>query len=215
MWILLITLGLASASLEATPQYPLWPNVFTQTFNETLYYPEFGNQTTTGTYYYDWTNQMYRIDRANGRFDRYCGLVGFRVLTNAPCSHIVVGGNRFLYYPNDGTCCFCCNAAQGCGMLKPTWLDNATFIDTEVHMGVQAYKWNKQGLQNNFYFETAVASPSSRVMLGIYQEPNDLMDFHKITYSVPSGIFDLPKTCSLKTVCPEISTCTAVRNASN
>ena len=66
-----------TAFAAATPEAPLWPNVFQQTFTETVKYPLKKLSTTTGTYYYDVSNPadlMYRIDRADGVNDRYCGL---------------------------------------------------------------------------------------------------------------------------------------------
>ena len=80
-------LNLAIAAFAvATPEPPLWPNVFQQKFTETVYYTGIGLTTTTGTYYYDVSNPddlMYRIDRANGMYDRYCGLSHH--LTPQPC----------------------------------------------------------------------------------------------------------------------------------
>jgi len=38
-------------------------------------YPVFGTFTTTGSFFYDWTNVRYRVDRADGKWDRYCGSV--------------------------------------------------------------------------------------------------------------------------------------------
>ena len=72
----LLTMAIATFAV-ATPEPPLWPNVFQQTFTETVKYPVKALATTTGTYYYDVSNPddlMYRIDRANGVNDRYCGL---------------------------------------------------------------------------------------------------------------------------------------------
>ena len=45
---------------------------------------------TSGKFFYDWTNKVYRVDRENGKGDRYCGSVW--KLTDTPCSHIVVEG---------------------------------------------------------------------------------------------------------------------------
>ncbi|CAG9322716.1 unnamed protein product [Blepharisma stoltei] len=203
MWILLVVAGVALAD----PIPPQWPNTFTQVFNETFATGSYGNQTTTGTLYYDWTTKSTRIDRANGRYDAFCGLNGFKILVDGPCSHIVVNGNRYLYYPKDHYCCYCCNSAQGCGSLNPTWMDNGTFLGTAPHNGVNAYGWLRTLQQDRYYYETAATQPSARVMLSIYEMGGDFKDFHAITYSVPSGIFDLPKECNIKLKCPETSVC--------
>ena len=209
MWQLIALL----ASAFAEPAYPLWPNQFTQTFNETtsLF---IGSHHTTGTYYYDWTNRKYRVDRANGRNDRYCGLNGVYMFFNTPCSHYVSEGKRYLYYPNRDHCCFCCDDAQGCGVLKPTWLEGAEYLGEEQHLGFNTYKWNQKGLQNNFYYETVASNPVKREMISLYQEPNDLMDFlNGRQNSVPAGALDLPDTCKDAKACSLFSTCSLVRHS--
>ncbi|CAG9322717.1 unnamed protein product [Blepharisma stoltei] len=209
MWTLLIVTGLALAD----PLPPQWPNTFTQSFNETFISTSYGNHTTNGVYYYDYTSQSTRIDRDNGRYDAFCGLNGFKILVDGPCNQFAVGGNRYIHYPKDHYCCFCCNYQQGCGPLYPTWMDNSTFLGTTMHNGVQAYAWDKMGNQPNYYYETVATQPSQRVMLGIYEMPDDFKDFHSISYSVPAGTFDLPKECSVKIVCPETSVCTQIRGS--
>lgn len=117
MWVFTLFINFVSSQ---QPLPPLWPTTFTQSFNETFVTTNFGNQTTTGIYYYDWTTQSTRLDRANGRFDEFCGQIGFKILENSSCIQYVVNSNRFVYFGNDDYCCFCCNAAQGCGSLFPT-----------------------------------------------------------------------------------------------
>ena len=87
------------------PSDPVWPDKFQQTFNETFYYPVIGTHYTTGKFYYDWKNKRYRVDRANGRFDRYCGFNGVKFFQDTPCSHIVVDGWRWMVYPEKKECC--------------------------------------------------------------------------------------------------------------
>jgi len=194
--------------------YPLWPDKFMQTFNETFKYPGSASHSTTGTFYYNWSNRTYRVDRENGRHDRYCGLNGAKIWRNTPCSHYVSNGDRYLYYPDLDECCYCCSSQHGCGILKPDWMNGGTFLDTEDHYGVSSYKWDKKGLQHNYYFETVAENSLERVMLGIYQEPNDYQDFH-LPRSVPDdSVFELPKNCNKKKPCDLLSTCTVVRLSS-
>jgi len=204
----LIILALVSAQ---TPLTPVWPNVFWQPFTETTSYPLIGSHSTTGSYYYDWTIQSYRIDRANGRYDRYCGLDGPYQFENTPCSQIVNNGNRYIYYSALNVCCFCCNAANGCGMLFPTWMANATYIDTEVHNGVQTYKWNKPGLQSNYIYETVGSVPVNRVTVSIYQVSDDDMEFGARSTTLPNGILNLPSICTLSKTC-STGACEALRS---
>jgi hypothetical protein len=200
---------LASVSAQ-TPQTPMWPNTFWQPFNETTKYSIIGTHSTTGNFYYDWTTKAYRVDRANGRYDRYCGLAGPYEFENTPCSHIVNNGNRFLYYSSLNKCCFCCNAANGCGMLFPGWMANATYIDTEIHNGVMTYKWDKKGLQDNFIYETVGSVPVNRVTVSIYQVSDDDMEFGARSLTLPAGILNLPSICNLNTNC-ETAACSALR----
>jgi hypothetical protein len=197
-------------ALAATPAGPVWPNTFWQPFSEKIYYGPI-EDSTTGTYYYDWTKLVYRIDRSNGQYDRYCGILSPYSFDKTPCTHYVVGGNRYLYYPDYKECCYCCNDTQGCGVLKPTWMQNATFIDTEVHNGVSTYKWDQKGNQDNFIYETVDPNPLNRVTVSLYQVPDDYMDFGSRSTSIPAGTFTLPSVCSLTKYC-ESAACVAVRD---
>lgn len=204
---------LAFAAAEVV-NYPLWPDTFVQTFNETFKYPGGSDHYTTGTFYYNWPGRTYRVDRVNGRYDRYCGFNGSKMWKNTPCSQYVSNGDRYLYYPDLKECCYCCSSEHGCGILRPDWMNGGTFIDTVSHIGVQSYQWDKKGLQHNYYFETVADVSLDRVMLGIYQEPNDYQDFH-----LPRGVplesdFTLPSICKKSDKCSLISTCSVVRHSS-
>ena len=188
---------------------PVWPNQFEQSFDETFTYPLVGTHTTKGKFFYDWTNKMYRVDRDNGHYDRYCGPV--YPFSNTPCSQIVTSGDRYLYFPQKDYCCYCCSSEHGCGILKPDWLSGASFIDYVTEQdGTVFEKWNKPGLQSNFYYATA----TDRIMKKIDQQPNDTQDFDvssfKSTISDPN-VFNLPAKCKKDFACPFISACTAVR----
>lgn len=115
----------------SAPTDPLWPNQFTQTFTEQM--NNLGlKYKTSGTYYYDYLNNQYRIDRDNGKGDRYCGTSIFQ---NIPCNHYVSNGDRYLHYPSKDICCYCCSSADGCGILKPTWLSGAQFLGETTYNG--------------------------------------------------------------------------------
>lgn len=55
-------------------------------------------------------------------------------------------------------------------------------MGTETLNGVQAFKWDKKGLQSNFYYETTEANPQDRVQLKTMQGTNDFMTFSKDTW---------------------------------
>ena len=104
---------------------PRWPDKWKATFNEKMTYPVIGSGETAGTMAYDVTSGQYIVDRANGKWDRYCGSVyKFR---NLRCTHYVSEGKRYLDFPEKNYCCYCCDAAHGCGILKPDWMSDAAY----------------------------------------------------------------------------------------
>ena len=192
--------------ISAVPHTPVWPDKFQQDFTETFYYPILGTHNTSGTYYYDWQNLRYRIDRENGRYDRYCGINGVKAFQNTPCSQLVLDGIRWVIYPEKKECCQCCDAGHGCGILKPTWMLGAQFLG-EIN-GV--YKWNKPGLQANYYYERA----SDRRLLQIDQVPNDIQYYDADSFATSikdeDDVFRLPAFCVKGKKCSLFSTCRAV-----
>ena len=197
-------LSFINASEDPTP--PVWPNQFEQTFSEQFVYG-FLKGTTKGRFFYDYTNRTYRVDRDNGKYDRYCGTIyKFR---DAACSHIVSGGNRFLYFPQKNYCCNCCNDEHGCGILKPDWLSGATFLGLETDAdGTVLEKWDKPGMQSNYYYST---HDENRIMRKIDQVPNDIQDFDVNSFYRgirDSKVFDLPSQCDPEFKCPFLSICT-------
>ena len=187
---------------------PVWPDQFTQTFTEKLTYPIIGTGVTSGVFYYNWTTKQYRIDRVNGKWDRYCGSVyKFR---NTPCSHFVNEGKRFLYFPEMNDCCMCCTDKGGCGILKPNWLDGSEYVGEQTSEdGTTQYQvFNQKGLQDNLaYFDKATG-----IMARIDQQPNDDQ-----TYSVSSfnpqfdqKVLELPTICQANKKCSMFSVCGAL-----
>lgn len=187
---------------QDSPLSPLWPNVFWQNFSETTQYNGIAPHFNLGTFYYNYYLPAYRIDRDNGRYDRYCGLTGPYANIDTPCTHIVVNGYRYLYYPAQNTCCYCCNATSGCGVVVPTWMSGAIYYGQEVHNGYQTYKWEVVGGQPNFIYETISSDPANRITVSLYQIPDDNMDFSLTRSGVlPDGVFNLPNICTLANTC--------------
>ena len=108
---------------------------------------------------------MYRIDRADGSKDRYCGLTNH--FKPQPCSQYVKDGDRYIHYPETDECCYCCSAAYGCGVLSPNWMTDAAYVGTATINGVETFQWNKAGLQDNFYFETNETNSADRIPIDI------------------------------------------------
>lgn len=210
--VICVLVTIVASKQQSDPESPpVWAAQFEESFEETLKYPILGSHTTSGKFYYDWTNKRYRVDRENGHYDRYCGSI--YAFSDTPCSHIVVEGDRYLYFPEKNYCCYCCSADHGCGLLKPNWLDGAQFEGMVTEEGDETVyeKWNKPGLQNNFY----LARASDRVMRKIDQVPNDIQTFDMASYYEgirDENVFNLPDKCSKQFTCPFLSVCSALRN---
>ena len=104
----------------------------------------------------------------------------------------------------------CCTAENGCGMLKPDWLSDATFIGYNTSTSVKYQVWDKKGLQDNFYWQV----DSTLEPYIIDQQPNDLMVFDVSTFKkgpVDPAVFALPSYCSKDHKCPLLSVCTVAR----
>lgn len=200
--LLALALALLLVTVCADDPTPYWFGQFTLEFNETTYL--LFTWKTTGTWYYDSSQLTEKIVRANGRGDRYCGSI--HPLTDTPCTHLVKEGRRYLIFPELSECCMCCTSEAGCGVLSPTWLQNATFQGVESIRGIEAYKWLVMGLQPNYYYSTANVA---QVPVELDQTPNDYMSLHHETFSplpVDPSIFDVPSDC--KPSCPLTSVCT-------
>ena len=149
------------------------------------------HDTTVGTYYYDWTNKRARTDRANGRVDRYCGTVKWG---NHACTQLVVDNTRYMIYPDSNYCCNCCSAEQGCGIVKPNWLETATFSKVVDGKTEKNNEWIIKGAQSNYYYETVSTGIPER----FFQDPDDDMTWDATTYKetiTDPSVFDLPKIC--------------------
>lgn len=195
-----------SARLHA-PSPPIWPNSFSINFTEST----LGAGDTNGTWLYDYTNLRQRLDRATGKFDRFCGSVDNR---DAPCSHLVTDGIRYLIWPTLQKCCGCCTDADGCGIVKPTWMidSKGTFsgtapLQTPVWSG-EADSWEITGNQPNYWF--VISGQDTPV--GFAQVPDDYQYFIPSSYlpdaTFSDSLFSLPSYCEPK--CTGINTCTLV-----
>ncbi|GBG67277.1 hypothetical protein CBR_g88566 [Chara braunii] len=178
---------------------PIWPPKFVIEFNETEYLGIFSLH-TGGKIYYDSTNQRSRIDRDVGRGDRFCGTVW--PIRRTPCSHVVVGGVRYLVFPEHRYCCQCCRASDGCGIRPRTWLANATYIGRENVEGYDCNKWKQTHKDTTNYWQVIADSTPMR----IYVEPRTQLTFRHDTFklmnSIDSDIFSLPHGYGCEQRCP-------------
>ena len=200
----------------AEPEHPRWPVKFMENFEEEFNYKIFSAIKTKGTFYYDAASNRYRVNRENGKGDRYCAFNGMKIFKDTPCDQYVdEKGDRYLHYPDLNECCYCCSAEHGCGILRQDWVSGATYVGEIEYNNLLAYKWDKKGLQSNFYIETASEDPLNRVMLNMDQQPNDIQVFDPETWSTSfdDSILDLPSICKKSNSCSLGSTCTAARHA--
>mmetsp|Transcript_74771 Transcript_74771/g.86811 ORF Transcript_74771/g.86811 Transcript_74771/m.86811 type:complete len:218 (+) Transcript_74771:19-672(+) len=208
---LLVFCAVLSVSF-ADPKPLTWPAQWSSNFSELATYPLIGGLNTTGAFYYDWTNKRYRIDRANGKFDRYCGSAYW--FRNTACNQYVVEGKRYIHFPEKDYCCYCCASEHGCGVLRPDWVSWGNFsgyVNSTEETPRLLQKWSLPGLQDNFYYATA---DDAAIPYEIDQLPNDFIYYKPETFrnTVDPSVFELPKQCSADTYCNTISTCTMARN---
>ena len=115
----------------AADEAPVLPDQYEVLFNETLKLFS-SNETTKGKMHYDWTNKREIVYREDGSHDKFCrSIIKFG---KTPCSHITVGGKRFIDFPNKKYCCYCCDSSHGCGVVRPDWMKikNASYSGMEV-----------------------------------------------------------------------------------
>lgn len=96
---------------------------------------------------YDAANTRSRTDRNDGSHDRYCAPE--KPFQSTACTHLVLGKDRWLVFPQENDCCWCCDASHGCGILTPDWLQrsNASYVGhLDSYRGYPAEEWNAQGL---------------------------------------------------------------------
>lgn len=208
MWLWTVAVAAAWAQTPANPEYfPTW----TASFTEEIINSKGKSHNTTGTSYYDSTTWSLRVDRTNAGADQFCALNGLKRLGfDGQCSHYVSGGERYLYYPEKDECCLCCTDADGCGMLMPDWLGKAEFLGQMEHNGVQTYKWDQKGAEDNYYYETVAEDPLDREIVSVYQGNDDLQDFFDYSRSLPPAALTLPKACGRKERCALLSWCSVV-----
>ena len=189
-----------------------WPEEFTIPFEEVLYYPSAGKNLTIGKMWYSAKQNKFRIDRNNGREERFCGTtIGFE---KEPCSQIFNNGVRYLWFPKSEFCCTCCTAEQGCGVLKQDWNKNGIFEGVKTNLIGQKYK--------DFFIEGEIITRNryseldqSGIPLNLRRIPYSEIHFNDkfiSTKSIDPSIFDVPTEQNCEVLCPEESQCTKVRN---
>ena len=138
MRLVLLSLALTVSSLALSP--PIYDYAFHVNFDETVVAPNKTQYKVNGQTFYDPKNNKQRVDRVNGRYDIFCGSVLPNVTT--PCQHITTDSKRWIVFPQKSQCCFCCDSAHGCGILKPNWLADAEYKGQEKLIDTLFDKWS-------------------------------------------------------------------------
>jgi hypothetical protein len=120
MKVLIVGISLILVALAQAP--PTWPVRFQQDFVETYASTPIRD---VGKLWFDSERKMSRMDRNNGRYDQFCGSV---LNAATPCTQLVRDGKRYIIYPFLRSCCECCDAAHGCGIMRRDWLREAEYV---------------------------------------------------------------------------------------
>ena len=202
--VLLIAVSVHSAEIVSSGDHTsatTWANTWQAGFTEKT--SALFSLTTKGNWWFDYTNKKFRVDRENGKLDRYCGSI--YKLSNTKCNQVVREGKRYMYFPDKKFCCMCCTDAQGCGVIKPEFVKLGVANGRDDQEKTEAYKYLIQGNQPNYYWESADNKP-----LRFQQVPLSDMawDSNYSEEAIDSSVFDLPtdmgdceQKCGYLTVC--------------
>lgn len=195
IWVLLGLLALSAAN----PAGPVWPNQWTATWIDE-------NSTTVPNYSggdatYNWnggSNPALLWHRWDGWVDPYCYL-SLPMPWDTQCSHIVVGGMRYLYYPILNQCCMCCDDSQGCGVPAPDFMQNSTYLGATSFQSTPQYSWMYAGQYN--YLETQDATPTNRAWSQLFSATHNYKSITSFSTDIDPAQLILPSICSPINVC--------------
>lgn len=193
-WLLL---GLVAA-YAANPAGPVWPDKFTAQWNSETTFN--GPHSSSGELDYSWNggvNPTMRWHWIDGWAEPYCWQ-SLPMPWDAQCDHIVVGGQRFLYYPILNECCMCCDDSQGCGVPPPTFMQNSAYQGSVTYLGRALYSW---GFGQYNYLETASAQPTNRKWAELISSPANFTNVWSFQPTV--NPITLPAICTPIRACPE------------
>ena len=190
-------------ALAVVPQPPLWPVAFT--VNATEGYA--GKPQGGVTYMYDsmqHAEMWVRPKTGLHAQDNVCQGV------DAPCTDLVVGGNRWIIHPTLGDCCLLGTFAQGCGPLVRDWIraSNGTFKGSAVVGGVAADEWDVQGFALNRYWATVDGGDVPvKLDQGGFVNVYDRETYALAPRGLPAATFAVPAACSVAKKCKSQMPC--------
>lgn len=182
---------------------PVWPDSFEVAFDETFVVDSVSHH-VNGIMYYDAAHNRSRLDRFDGSYSKFCQSLAPNVST--PCTNLVVNGSRWIIFPQKSQCCFCCDSAHGCGILKPDWLKGAEYLKDETIDNVNYHKWNQQGVIGyNYYWSSA---DGYNVPRRLDENGAHITDYNPRSYikkPIDAKVFAVPQYCH--DPCPETTFC--------
>ena len=140
------------------------------------------------------------IYRGAGTQDGVCKAL----LPNSDCTQLAVGGQRYLF--GGGKCCRCCSWDNGCGPVKPSWVDSAKYVGQRLIEGALCDGFQIQGFESNHLFQLA---NDSSTLCELDNADTDLLTFDRQTFSraaPAASSFAMPdQDCS--SYCGAVSDC--------
>ena len=150
---------------------------------------------------------MSRLDRTNGKFDPLCSSVNN---ATTPCHQLVRDSKRYIIFTLLRQCCFCCDGAHGCGILKRDWLKGAKFVGKEDLNGQIFNKFTDADSQTDYWATTDTKEIPRKLVEGGQIFKDFIMNTFSEEY-IAETIFALPSYCNEAADCPASSACSRFR----
>lgn len=110
-----------------------------------------------------------------------------------------------MVFPESNFCCKSCNATQGCGAVKPNWLDGAEYLGQQIIDGEACDGWVQQGNDRNFMWFVAGTNTPVSFYEGTPTLEQGINLWNFTTYHAvqpPSSVFVPPAYCAGAPSCP-------------
>ena len=198
------------ASLTST-EGPIWPDTYSIDFHEFMYGPIHKHpviRDNDGKVWYDYTNLRARYDYYEPQNERLCQ--GQDLSPDKPddTCHMIfaASGAMYTHYPNQKTCCKYCEPGMFCTVLFPYWMENATYMGTEMVNDVECQSYAIEGFQTNYWMQTNDGVPcrySMPLPTDKFPVIHDNKTYVRDTWSlepIPDSVFEVPEYC--ETPCP-------------
>ncbi|CAG2250548.1 unnamed protein product [Mytilus edulis] len=180
---------------------PVWPSAFSINFSEICYLSFITLYQNDGTLYYNYYDKQARFDHNRGQGDFFCM---FQRLSEhdkkAPCQVLFSNDtNLYVHYPEAKTCCRVCGTDHACGVLKPDWLKNGTYLGSEIVNGTKCNGWETPG----YAFMDSWYLTDANIPCLYHEKSDHIGAIHNMTFNQKSftlgapnpDIFNVPSYC--------------------